>query len=72
VKRAPPFLRRTGLEWTYRLSLEPGRLWRRYLSSNPAFVALLALQMLGLYRPSIVPLAEPAGRSGIRDTSFEP
>jgi N-acetylglucosaminyldiphosphoundecaprenol N-acetyl-beta-D-mannosaminyltransferase len=53
VKRAPAFLRRTGLEWTYRLFLEPRRLWRRYLSSNPRFVALVALQIAGLYRPSM-------------------
>jgi len=52
VQRAPSFLRRTGFEWTYRLVLEPRRLWRRYLSSNPRFVALVALQMAGIYRPS--------------------
>jgi N-acetylglucosaminyldiphosphoundecaprenol N-acetyl-beta-D-mannosaminyltransferase len=55
VKRAPAILRRTGFEWTYRLFLEPRRLWRRYLSSNPRFVALVALQMAGLYRPSLLP-----------------
>jgi len=55
VKRAPAFLRRTGFEWSYRLFLEPRRLWRRYLSSNPRFVALVALQMAGLYRPSMQP-----------------
>jgi N-acetylglucosaminyldiphosphoundecaprenol N-acetyl-beta-D-mannosaminyltransferase len=52
VKRAPQFLRRTGFEWTWRLILEPRRLWRRYLSSNPRFVALVAMQMLGLRAPS--------------------
>ncbi len=53
VKRAPAFLRRTGLEWTYRLILEPRRLWRRYFSSNPRFVALILMQKMGLYRPSL-------------------
>ena len=52
VKRAPAFLRRTGFEWTYRLMLEPRRLWRRYLSSNPRFVALVAMQLSGLRPPS--------------------
>jgi N-acetylglucosaminyldiphosphoundecaprenol N-acetyl-beta-D-mannosaminyltransferase len=52
VRRAPHFLRRTGLEWTWRLMHEPRRLWRRYLSSNPRFVALVAMQMLGLRGPS--------------------
>jgi N-acetylglucosaminyldiphosphoundecaprenol N-acetyl-beta-D-mannosaminyltransferase len=53
VRRAPKFLRHTGLEWTYRLLLEPRRLWWRYLSSNPLFVALVAMQKIGLYRPSM-------------------
>jgi N-acetylglucosaminyldiphosphoundecaprenol N-acetyl-beta-D-mannosaminyltransferase len=53
VRRAPEFLRRTGLEWTYRLLLEPRRLWWRYLSSNPHFVALVAMQKIGLYQPTI-------------------
>jgi N-acetylglucosaminyldiphosphoundecaprenol N-acetyl-beta-D-mannosaminyltransferase len=51
VPRAPAFLRRTGFEWTYRLVLEPKRLWWRYLSSNPLFLVLVALQKAGLYRP---------------------
>ena len=45
VKRAPKFLRRTGFEWTYRLVLEPKRLWHRYLTNNPAFVLLAAAQI---------------------------
>jgi N-acetylglucosaminyldiphosphoundecaprenol N-acetyl-beta-D-mannosaminyltransferase len=53
IRRAPLFLRRTGFEWTYRLLLEPRRLWRRYLSNNPRFVALVAMQLVGLYRPSL-------------------
>ncbi len=45
VKRAPSFIRRTGLEWMYRLVLEPRRLWRRYLANNPAFVMLAMAQV---------------------------
>jgi exopolysaccharide biosynthesis WecB/TagA/CpsF family protein len=37
--RAPAWLRRAGLEWVHRLVREPGRLWRRYLLGNPAFLA---------------------------------
>lgn len=48
VRRAPRFLRRTGLEWTYRLILEPRRLWRRYFSNNPAFMMLAAAQVAHL------------------------
>ncbi|MCL5269386.1 MAG: WecB/TagA/CpsF family glycosyltransferase, partial [bacterium] len=36
--RAPVWMRRTGLEWVWRLALEPGRLWRRYLLGNPRFL----------------------------------
>jgi N-acetylglucosaminyldiphosphoundecaprenol N-acetyl-beta-D-mannosaminyltransferase len=47
-RRAPAWMRRCGLEWLYRLFSEPRRLWRRYLPHNPRFVALFALQGLGL------------------------
>lgn len=36
--RAPVWMRRAGLEWLFRLALEPGRLWRRYLIGNVRFV----------------------------------
>ena len=39
VPQAPPWMQRSGLEWTYRLSREPRRLWRRYARYNPRFVA---------------------------------
>ena len=38
-KRAPAWMRRSGLEWLHRLASEPMRLWRRYLVGNPRFVA---------------------------------
>ena len=44
VPQAPPSLQRAGLEWAYRLSREPRRLWRRYLTYNPRFVAAFARQ----------------------------
>jgi N-acetylglucosaminyldiphosphoundecaprenol N-acetyl-beta-D-mannosaminyltransferase len=37
-RRAPVWLRRAGLEWLFRLALEPARLWRRYIIGNPLFV----------------------------------
>jgi N-acetylglucosaminyldiphosphoundecaprenol N-acetyl-beta-D-mannosaminyltransferase len=39
IKQAPLWMQRHGLEWVYRLCREPRRLWRRYLRTNPAFVA---------------------------------
>lgn len=41
-KRAPRWMRNLSLEWLYRLGLEPGRLWKRYLRTNTAFVLLYA------------------------------
>lgn len=50
LRQAPPILQRAGLEWLFRLLMEPRRLWRRYLYSNSAYLALLALQLIGLRR----------------------
>lgn len=51
VRQAPPTLQKLGLEWLFRLLMEPRRLWKRYAKHNPRFVALLAMQLLGL-RPT--------------------
>jgi N-acetylglucosaminyldiphosphoundecaprenol N-acetyl-beta-D-mannosaminyltransferase len=40
--RAPRWMQRSGLEWVYRLGLEPRRLWRRYLLRDLPFVLQLA------------------------------
>ena len=44
--RAPRFLRERGFEWLYRLSIEPKRLWKRYLVTNTLFLLLLAKEWL--------------------------
>lgn len=41
VSRAPRLLQRTGLEWVYRLALEPRRLTRRYLDNGLFFLGRL-------------------------------
>jgi len=38
VPRAPGWLADNGLEWIFRLAIEPGRMWRRYLLGNPVFM----------------------------------
>jgi len=38
MPRAPEWVRRCRAEWVYRLSMEPGRLWRRYLVGNATFL----------------------------------
>jgi N-acetylglucosaminyldiphosphoundecaprenol N-acetyl-beta-D-mannosaminyltransferase len=39
VPQAPPALQRVGLEWAFRLAVEPRRLWRRYARIVPQFFA---------------------------------
>ncbi|MBW4508944.1 MAG: WecB/TagA/CpsF family glycosyltransferase [Scytonematopsis contorta HA4267-MV1] len=43
VPTPPRWMGRVGLEWSYRLFSEPGRLWRRYLI-EPWFLATLFLR----------------------------
>lgn len=40
VRRAPRLLQRLGLEWAFRLAVEPRRLWRRYLLRDPVFLVI--------------------------------
>jgi N-acetylglucosaminyldiphosphoundecaprenol N-acetyl-beta-D-mannosaminyltransferase len=47
----PMFVQDHGLQWLWRLCQEPRRLWRRYLLLNPTYLALLAAQRAGLWRP---------------------
>ncbi|TAN38936.1 MAG: glycosyltransferase [Verrucomicrobia bacterium] len=41
VRQAPRWMMCCGLEWFFRLCMEPRRLWRRYLVGNPRFLYLL-------------------------------
>jgi len=54
IQQAPRWMMKSGLEWLYRFSQEPKRLWQRYLINNPCFVILFAMhylrQFLG-YKP---------------------
>jgi N-acetylglucosaminyldiphosphoundecaprenol N-acetyl-beta-D-mannosaminyltransferase len=38
IRRAPRFMQAAGLEWLWRLLMEPRRLWRRYLVTNAIFI----------------------------------
>jgi N-acetylglucosaminyldiphosphoundecaprenol N-acetyl-beta-D-mannosaminyltransferase len=46
-RRAPVWMRRLGIEWIYRLCLEPRRLWRRYIIGNALFLGTVLLTRLG-------------------------
>lgn len=45
VKRAPSWMQRLGLEWSFRLVMEPRRLWRRYLVDDAQMVRHIALAL---------------------------
>lgn len=45
VPQAPRWIQNIGMEWFFRLCMEPKRLWRRYLKHNPRFLILFALQL---------------------------
>ncbi|MEV6054377.1 WecB/TagA/CpsF family glycosyltransferase [Streptomyces sp. NPDC052107] len=70
-RQAPHWMRRSGLEWVFRLGCEPRRLWRRYIFGNTRFVRGIARQaFLGTKEGSPVPTSRqpqldetsPAGR----------
>ncbi len=60
LPQAPLWMQRRGLEWAFRLAMEPRRLWRRYLLLNPAYLVLLAVQRLRLRRFQPDPLLRPS------------
>jgi N-acetylglucosaminyldiphosphoundecaprenol N-acetyl-beta-D-mannosaminyltransferase len=53
LRQAPHFMQLSGVEWLFRLAVEPRRLWRRYLRNNPAFLLRISGQKLGLKRYSL-------------------
>lgn len=57
VRQAPSWMQRIGLEWLFRLTQDPRRLWRRYVIGNPRFVFLVIRQMLGRRRAAGGPAA---------------
>jgi len=38
VKQSPPILQRLGMEWAYRVAMEPRRLFKRYFTYNTLFI----------------------------------
>lgn len=58
VSRAPLPVRAVGMEWAWRLAMEPGRLWKRYIIGNAVFLARLATLKLA------------AGTSGVASGSY--
>jgi N-acetylglucosaminyldiphosphoundecaprenol N-acetyl-beta-D-mannosaminyltransferase len=46
VRRAPVWMQKCGLEWSWRILMEPKRLWRRYLIDDMQFFWLILKQKL--------------------------
>lgn len=47
-QRAPRWMRQIGMEWLFRLLIEPRRMWKRYIIGNPYFIAqVLRYKYLG-------------------------
>jgi N-acetylglucosaminyldiphosphoundecaprenol N-acetyl-beta-D-mannosaminyltransferase len=45
-KRAPLWMQHSGLEWLYRLSIEPRRLFKRYAVTNTLFIYIVLKEFL--------------------------
>lgn len=60
LSQAPAWMQRRGLEWFYRLIMEPTRLWHRYLVLNPLFCWEIAKQLMGLKTFAEPGLQQPA------------
>jgi N-acetylglucosaminyldiphosphoundecaprenol N-acetyl-beta-D-mannosaminyltransferase len=48
VSRAPRMLQAVGMEWSWRLAMEPRKMWRRYLRTNTEFLGLAAREIFRL------------------------
>ena len=46
VRRAPPRVQSMGMEWAWRLTMEPRKMWKRYLSTNSEFLWLLGREIV--------------------------
>jgi N-acetylglucosaminyldiphosphoundecaprenol N-acetyl-beta-D-mannosaminyltransferase len=62
VRRAPRWMQQCGLEWSWRLLMEPRKMWRRYLVTNTLFLglALRAILTRPIFLGSRAPIS-PAG-----------
>jgi len=63
VRRAPVWMQELGLEWSWRLLMEPRKMWRRYLTTNTEFIWLAGRESLArrLRSPSDQPVTRHDG-----------
>jgi N-acetylglucosaminyldiphosphoundecaprenol N-acetyl-beta-D-mannosaminyltransferase len=55
VRRAPRVLQAIGMEWCWRLAMEPRKMWSRYLHTNTEFLGLAAREIFRLRVGSRIP-----------------
>jgi N-acetylglucosaminyldiphosphoundecaprenol N-acetyl-beta-D-mannosaminyltransferase len=53
IPRAPHLLADNGLEWIFRLAVEPNRMWKRYLLGNPVFLTRVLSEARRHSAPSV-------------------
>ena len=63
LSRAPRWMQRLGLEWLWRLGLEPRRLWRRYAVDAWSFPLAVLADLRGAW-PGAGRDGDGAGRDG--------
>jgi N-acetylglucosaminyldiphosphoundecaprenol N-acetyl-beta-D-mannosaminyltransferase len=53
IRRAPKWMQACALEWSWRLMMEPRKMWKRYLVTNTKFLWLLFRRRLGLLKEEV-------------------
>ena len=46
IARGPAWMTNNGMEWLYRLCVQPGQTWRRYILGNPLFIGRVLARRL--------------------------
>jgi N-acetylglucosaminyldiphosphoundecaprenol N-acetyl-beta-D-mannosaminyltransferase len=56
IRRAPRWMQSMGLEWFWRLLMEPRKLWKRYLTTNSEFIWFAGREIVArrLSRPPVM------------------
>ncbi len=54
IQPAPTWIQNIGMEWFFRLTMEPKRLWKRYAEIVPKFLFFGILDIFALYKHSSV------------------
>ena len=65
IKRAPRWVQSLGLEWFWRLLMEPRKLWKRYLTTNSEFIWLAGREIVAR-RLGRLPATQCQTRTGER------